>query len=107
MLGVQSKEHPVVLRSCWLIFIYWQEDCRTLLSSKWLMKSGGKKKSHSDPFLSYNEAIEMAQNSYDYLWLSNAKEGLACTMILMAFLHADVGVSPQVFFCQRMNIILY
>jgi hypothetical protein len=37
----------------------------------------------------------MAQNSYDYLWLSSAKEGLACTMILMAFLHADVGVSSS------------
>jgi hypothetical protein len=35
----------------------------------------------------------MANNSYDYLWSSSAKEGLACTMILMDFLHNDVGVS--------------
>jgi hypothetical protein len=35
----------------------------------------------------------MAQNSYDYLWLSSAKEGLACTNILLAFLQADTGVS--------------
>lgn len=42
----------------------------------------------------------MANNSYDYLWLSSAKEGLACTMILMDFLHNDVGVStePRTFF---------
>ncbi|KAL7320454.1 hypothetical protein PS15m_000343 [Mucor circinelloides] len=39
----------------------------------------------------YNEAITMAQNSYDYLWLGSAKEGLACTNILLAFLQADTG----------------
>lgn len=37
----------------------------------------------------------MAQSSHDYLWLSSAKEGLACTMVLMTFLHADVGVSLE------------
>ncbi|MBM6387630.1 MAG: hypothetical protein JSY10_27230 [Paenibacillus sp.] len=37
----------------------------------------------------------MANNSYDYLWYSSAKEGLACTMILMDFLHSDVGVSKK------------
>lgn len=35
----------------------------------------------------------MANHSYDYLWLSSAKEGLACTKILMDFLQTDVGVS--------------
>ncbi|KAI8647021.1 TRAPP II complex [Parasitella parasitica] len=39
----------------------------------------------------YDEAIEMAQTSYDYLWLSSAKEGLACATILLAFLQADAG----------------
>ncbi|KAI8078551.1 TRAPP II complex [Thamnidium elegans] len=44
-----------------------------------------------DAIQHYNESIEMANNSYDYLWYSSAKEGLACTMILMDFLHSDVG----------------
>ncbi|CEI86846.1 hypothetical protein RMCBS344292_01273 [Rhizopus microsporus] len=39
----------------------------------------------------YNEAIEMTKDHSDYLWLASAKEGLACTMLLMAFLQADVG----------------
>lgn len=35
----------------------------------------------------------MTKNHSDYLWLASAKEGLACTMLLMSFLQADVGVS--------------
>lgn len=44
---------------------------------------------------SYNEAIEMTKDHSDYLWLASAKEGLACTMLLMAFLQADVGVTKK------------
>ncbi|KAI9475700.1 MAG: TRAPP II complex [Benjaminiella poitrasii] len=44
-----------------------------------------------DAISHYNEAIEIAQALNDYLWLASAKEGLACTMILMAYLHIDVG----------------
>ncbi|RCI06824.1 hypothetical protein CU098_013039 [Rhizopus stolonifer] len=39
----------------------------------------------------YNESIDMTKNHSDYLWLASAKEGLACTMLLMSFLQADVG----------------
>ncbi|KAI8075820.1 TRAPP II complex [Gilbertella persicaria] len=44
-----------------------------------------------DAMKHYQEAIDMTQSSSDYLWLGSAKEGLACTMILMAYLHTDVG----------------
>lgn len=44
-----------------------------------------------DAIQHYNESIEMANNSYDYLWLSSAKEGLVCTMILMDHLYQDAG----------------
>lgn len=53
--------------------------------------------------VSYNESIEMANHSYDYLWLSSAKEGLACTMILMDFLQTDIGVSSK----QMGHLFLY
>ncbi|KAG1052966.1 hypothetical protein G6F43_004920 [Rhizopus delemar] len=39
----------------------------------------------------YNEAIDMTKSHSDYLWLASAKEGLACTMLLMSFLQVDVG----------------
>ncbi|KAI7900256.1 TRAPP II complex [Cokeromyces recurvatus] len=44
-----------------------------------------------DAIKHYNEAIEVTQSSNDYLWLASAKEGLACTLLLMAYLHTDVG----------------
>lgn len=44
---------------------------------------------------SYNEAIDMANGHYDYLWLGSAKEGLACATLLMDYLHADVGVNDK------------
>ncbi|KAI9279379.1 TRAPP II complex [Sporodiniella umbellata] len=39
----------------------------------------------------YNESIDMTKSNSDYLWLASAKEGLACAVLLMSFLQADVG----------------
>ncbi|KAI8343814.1 TRAPP II complex [Blakeslea trispora] len=44
-----------------------------------------------DAIKHYQEAVEMTQSSSDYLWLGSAKEGLACTMILMTHLRTDIG----------------
>ncbi|KAI8972379.1 TRAPP II complex [Pilobolus umbonatus] len=44
----------------------------------------------------YNEAIDMSKGSYDYLWLANAEEGLACTKLLMAYLRIDHIVARTV-----------
>lgn len=40
---------------------------------------------------SYDQAIEMAKLTSDFLWLASAMEGLVCTTILLEYLQADIG----------------
>jgi hypothetical protein len=35
----------------------------------------------------------MAKGTADFLWLASAMEGQICAMLLLEYLHADVGVS--------------
>ncbi|KAI8991231.1 TRAPP II complex [Mycotypha africana] len=42
-----------------------------------------------DALAHYHEAIHTMQRLQDYLWLASAKEGLACTMILMTCLRKE------------------
>lgn len=42
------------------------------------------------PF-SYDQAIEMAKITSDFLWLASAMEGLVCATILLEYLQADIG----------------
>lgn len=41
---------------------------------------------------SYNQAIEICKGTADFLWLASAMEGQICAMLLLEYLHADVGV---------------
>lgn len=43
-------------------------------------------------YCSYNQAIDMAKGTADFLWLASAMEGQICAMLLLEYLHADVGV---------------
>lgn len=40
---------------------------------------------------SYDQAIEMAKITSDFLWIAGAMEGLVCATILLEYLQADVG----------------
>ncbi|KAK4519974.1 uncharacterized protein ATC70_010218 [Mucor velutinosus] len=39
----------------------------------------------------YDQAIEMAKITSDFLWLASAMEGLVCATILLEYLQADIG----------------
>ncbi|CAO0789225.1 unnamed protein product [Mucor circinelloides] len=39
----------------------------------------------------YDQAIEMARITSDFLWLASAMEGLVCATILLEYLQADIG----------------
>ncbi|KAI8576610.1 hypothetical protein K450DRAFT_255841 [Umbelopsis ramanniana AG] len=39
----------------------------------------------------YNQAIEICKGTADFLWLASAMEGQICAMLLLEYLHADVG----------------
>lgn len=41
---------------------------------------------------SYDQAIEMAKMTSDYLWLGSAMEGWVCATVLLEYLQADIGV---------------
>lgn len=44
----------------------------------------------------YNQAIDMAKGTADFLWLASAMEGQICAMLLLEYLHADVGhIAPR------------
>lgn len=43
--------------------------------------------------ISYYNAIETTRNNSDHLWQAAALEGLCVALILLAYLHADIGVS--------------
>ncbi|KAG2187872.1 hypothetical protein INT44_000622, partial [Umbelopsis vinacea] len=39
----------------------------------------------------YNQAIDICKGTADFLWLASAMEGQICAMLLLEYLHADVG----------------
>jgi Transport protein Trs120 or TRAPPC9, TRAPP II complex subunit len=47
----------------------------------------------NDGLRSYNQAIEICKGTADFLWLASAMEGQICAMLLLEYLHADVGVN--------------
>ncbi|GAN03919.1 hypercellular protein [Mucor ambiguus] len=44
-----------------------------------------------DAVIHYDQAIEMAKITSDFLWLASAMEGLVCATILLEYLQADIG----------------
>ncbi|CAO3668784.1 unnamed protein product [Umbelopsis ramanniana] len=44
-----------------------------------------------DAVTHYNQAIEICKGTADFLWLASAMEGQICAMLLLEYLHADVG----------------
>jgi len=44
---------------------------------------------------SYYSAIETTKSNSDYLWHGAALEGLCVSLVLLAYLHADIGVSER------------